>query len=120
MPYALCPMPYALCPMRWLGLLPFYSSHPNDFISSSPLFSSRRRKNIVLTENVVIGDSLSRFLFDNAAGVRAALVQAMVTAQRPFLAIHKSFRFSLNIWERLPMHLGKEVRGLVMFTFLGA
>lgn len=92
----------------------------NDFISSSPLFSSRRRKNIALTENGVSGDFLSLFRVDNAAGARAAIAQAMATAHRPFLTIHKSFRLSLNRRDRLSMHLGNEVKGLVMFTFLEA
>ena len=111
-------MPYALC----VGLACYRTIHriANDFLSSPPLFSSRRRKSIVLTENGVSGDFPCLFLVDNAAGARAAIVQAMATAQRPFLTIHKSFRLSLNRWDRLPMHLGKEVKGLVMFTFLGA
>ena len=90
----------------------------SDFVSSSTPFSFRRLKSVVLTENGGVGDSHPFFLIDNAVAVPAAIVQA--TAQCPFLTIKKSFRLSLNKRDRLPMHLGKELKGLVMFTFLGA
>jgi hypothetical protein len=74
----------------------------------------------VLTENGVIGDSLSLFLLVNAVAVPAAIVQA--TAQCPFLTIKKSFRLSSIKWGRIPLSMRKEVKvkERVPFNFLGA
>jgi hypothetical protein len=111
-------MPFALC----VGLACYRTIHriANDFLSSPPLFSSRRRKSIVLTENGVSGDFLSLFLLVNAVAVPAAIVQA--TAQCPFLTIKKSFRLSWIKWGRIPLSMRKEVKvkELVPFNFLGA